>query len=154
MIALVPMTEKEFQVFFERLVREYAADKVRAGNWSEAEALERSRSETEKYLPQGVHTEGNFVCKLLNENDEAVGVLWYAQLKDRPKTGFIFDFEIHEPYRRRGYASQALAALEPQARSTGIKRLELHVFGYNTAARELYKKAGYFETNINMAKEI
>lgn len=154
MITLAPMSEADYQAFLERLIPEYAADKVRAGNWNEAEALERSRQDMEKYLPRGIHTEGNFVGNLLNENDEPVGVLWYARLEDRPGTAFIFEFEIHASFRRRGFATQALAALETHARSRGFKRLELHVFGYNTAARDLYKKAGYIETNVNMAREL
>ena len=36
-----PMTRDEFEVIFSRLVREYAADHVRAGNWTEDEAETR-----------------------------------------------------------------------------------------------------------------
>ena len=154
MIELVPMTEADYQVYLARAVAEYAADKVQAGNWSEAEAIEKSRLEFEHYLPEGIHTSGNFVGKLLNENDEPVGYLWYARLANKPEAAFIYDFEIYAPFRRRGYASQALAALEVHAKALGIKKLGLHVFGSNTAARELYKKAGFIETNVNMAKEI
>jgi len=51
MIELVPMTESEYQVYLARAVAEYAADKVQAGNWSEAEAIEQSRLSFEHYLP-------------------------------------------------------------------------------------------------------
>ena len=54
----------------------------------------------------------------------------------------------------QGYATQALEALEAHAKPNGVKKLGLHVFGHNTAARELYKKAGYLETNVSMAKVI
>jgi len=154
MIELVPMTESEYQVYLARAVSDYAADKVQAGNWSEAEAHEKSRLEFEHYLPEGIHTSGNFVGKLLNESNEPVGYLWYARLANKPETAFIYDFEIYVPFRRRGYASQALVALEQHAKARGLNRLELHVFGHNTAARELYKKAGFIETNINMARDI
>ena len=154
MIRLEPMSEAEYRVYLEKLILEYAAEKVRAGNWTEAESLERSRLETEGLLPQGVQTPGNFIHKLLNENGETVGILWYARREKPPETIFIYDFEIHESFRRRGYASQALLALEQQVRPQGIKKLELHVFGSNVAARELYKKSGFIETNVQMAKEI
>jgi RimJ/RimL family protein N-acetyltransferase len=154
MIKLIPMTEADYQVYLARAVAEYATDKVQAGNWSEAEALEKSRLEFEHSLPEGIHTPEHFVGKLLNENDEPVGYLWYARLENKPATAFIYDFEIYAPYRRRGYASQALAALVEHAKARGLNRLELHVFGYNTAARELYKKAGFIETNVNMARDL
>lgn len=43
MVRLVPMNESEFEIYLEKAIPEYAADKARAGDWSEEEALERSR---------------------------------------------------------------------------------------------------------------
>lgn len=154
MIDLVPMNEIDYQAYLTMIIPIYAAEKVQAGNWTEAESLERSRTEYDQYLPLGIHTPGHFVGKLLNEDGTSVGFLWYGFLDNRPETAFIFDFEIYADFRRRGYASQALVVLEGHARSRGAKKLELHVFGNNIAARELYKKVGYIETNVNMAKEI
>ena len=154
MIALVPMTESDYQGFLAKLIPDFASDKVQAGNWTEAESLERSSQEMAKLLPQGIHTPGQFVTKLVNESGEVVGDLWYARQENRPTEAFIFDFEILTPFRRRGYASQALDALVTLAKTQGFDRLALHVFGSNTAARELYKKSGFNETNVQMAKEI
>ena len=148
------MTEADYQAFLAKHIPEYAAEKVQAGNWTEAESLERARQDNQKLLPQGIHTPGHFLNMLINENAEMVGILWYARQESRPEEAFVFDFEIFEAFRRRGYASQALAALEVQAKAQGFKRLALHVFGFNTAARELYRKSGYIETNVNMAREI
>jgi len=154
MINLEPMSETDYLVFLAKITPEYAAEKVKAGNWKESEALELSRKEFEHLLPQGIHTPGHFLGKLIHDDGEPVGILWYELSEKRLDTAFIFDFEIYAPFRRRGYGAQALAALEAHARPRGVKRLELHVFGYNTPARELYKKAGYCETNVNMAKDI
>jgi ribosomal protein S18 acetylase RimI-like enzyme len=154
MINLVPMTEADYQVYLAKIIPEYAVDKVQAGNWTEAESLERSRKTFEYHLSQGIHTPGNFVGRLVNENGESVGFLWYELTEKRPETAFIFDFEILTPFRRLGYGVQALLALEAHVRARGVKRIELHVFGNNTAARELYKKVGYSETDISMAREI
>jgi len=154
MIQLIRMNEIEYLAYLEKAVSEYAAEKIQAGNWTEAEALERSRKDFERLLPQGHHTPSNFVNKLVSDNGETVGYLWYCILDNAVTKGFIYDFEIYPQYRRRGYASQALAALENEAKEIGVKKLELHVFGFNIAARELYKKSGFIETNVNMAKEI
>jgi RimJ/RimL family protein N-acetyltransferase len=67
---------------------------------------------------------------------------------------FIYDIEIYEPFRRRGYASQALLAAEDKARELGLKAIALHVFGYNTGARALYDKLGYRVTDLTMAKDL
>lgn len=58
MVELVPMSEAEFAAYLERAVREYADEKVRAGNWTQAIALERSRAEYDQLLPQGLATPG------------------------------------------------------------------------------------------------
>jgi len=154
MITLVPMSEAEYQTYLGSAIAAYAQDKVAAGNWSEAEALERSTKEFQHYLPQGIQTPGHFLFTLVNASGQRVGHLWYNQAAEKPQAAFIYDFEIDESFRRQGHATQALQALEVDARLKGVKQLGLHVFGHNTAARELYKKAGYHETNVNMSKEI
>ena len=154
MISLVKMTTEDFSAFLEKLIPAYAAEKVTSGNWIASEALERSRLEFEHILPQGIDTPQNFVGKLLDETQVPIGYLWYARREEDPEAAFIFDFEIYEPFRRRGYASEALQLLEERARQEGIKRLVLHVFGHNTAARELYRKLGYIETNLYLRKDL
>ena len=148
------MSESDYQNYQRTAIQKYADEKVQAGNWNSDEAIERSRKEFEGYLTQGVHTPAHFLFNLVNENGEKVGLLWYAELSDRPGNAFIYDFEIYDAFRRRGYASQALTALEKDARQRGMKQIGLHVFGHNSAARELYKKAGYLETNVMMSKKI
>ena len=66
MIKLQPMSLAEFQVYLERSVAEYADDKVKAGNWPQEGALERSRQEFNKYLPQGLDTPENFLRTLID----------------------------------------------------------------------------------------
>lgn len=154
MIALTPMTDADYRTYIERAVSIYAQERIEVGNWTETEALERSQQEFEKLLPQRNHTEANFLFTLVNETGQKVGYLWYNIDSQRSDFAFIYDFEIYEQFRRQGYATQALRALEAHAKPRGVKKLGLHVFGHNTAARELYKKAGFLETNVNMAKEI
>lgn len=154
MISLVPMNAADFAAYLEKTIPIYAREKVEAGNWTEAEALERSRKEYEHFLPEGLRTVGHFLFMLISETGEKVGWLWYALNEKKPDLAFIYDFEIYDQFRRRGYATSALAALEEHARPRGVKKLELHVFGFNTAARALYQKCGYAVTNVMMAKSI
>jgi RimJ/RimL family protein N-acetyltransferase len=156
MTDLVPMTPAEFEPFFERLVVEYAADKVRSGNWTSEESVRRSREDCQALLPKGTATPGQHLYRILDtETGEKVGIVWLAEDgRKSPPIGFIYDLEVEAPYRRRGYATQAMLALEVKARELGLATISLHVFGFNHEARALYAKLGYEITNINMSKSL
>jgi ribosomal protein S18 acetylase RimI-like enzyme len=154
MITFRQMTDSEFQSYLESAIIGYAAEKVQAGNWDESNALQRSRDAHQEYLPQGAKTPNNFLNILANEEGQAVGYIWYSILENVKSTLFLYDFEVYENFRRKGYALQSLNVLEGKARELRCEHIELHVFGFNTGAQALYEKAGYFVTNINMKKTI
>lgn len=154
MSKLVPMTQPEFEVYVERLVTEYAADNVRAGYWSESEALERSRKQTESLLPQGLQTKDHYLYTMF-DGETAVGMIWLRAELDRPvKGGFLFDVEIRQEFRGRGYGREIMSLIEEKARALEIRKLGLHVFGYNDVARKLYESVGYEVSSLNMIKEL
>jgi ribosomal protein S18 acetylase RimI-like enzyme len=154
MSKLTPMTQPEFDAYFEYLVPNYAADNVRAGYWSEDEALEKSRKQTMLLLSDGLQTKGHYLYTLY-DGDEAVGMIWLRAELDRPvKSGFIFDVEIKEEFRGRGYGKQAMLLIEEKARELGIQRMGLHVFAYNDVAKKLYEGIGYKVSSLNMLKEL
>lgn len=155
MIQLVPMSISDFEIYLNETIQEYAAEKIKAGNWSEADGLELSRKEFAQLLPNGVETPDNYLYTLENEDEEAVGILWVAKRiwGGRP-VAFVYDVAIKEDYRRRGYAHQAFLVLEDTMREMGMAEIALHVFGHNHAARALYEKLGYTITNINMSKQL
>jgi len=154
MISLRAMTEEEFQAFLAQSVPEYASEKVKAGNWTPEEAMERSRKDHATLLPEGL-TSPNQHLYTIELGSRPVGRLW---LSVDPQTaggaGFIYDLFVAEPFRRQGIAAEAMHLLEREALSLGVRSLALHVFGYNLAARALYRKLGYEITNINMSKAI
>jgi len=154
MIRLVPMTESEFDAYMEKVIPEYAAENVRAGYWSDEEALERSRKSFNGLLPQGVKTENNYLFRVkLEESGEKIGMVWMKH--EAPRThGFIFDISLDEAQRGKGYGKQAMLALEEKARDLGLETIGLHVFAYNTAAMKLYKGLGYEVTSQNMTKRL
>jgi ribosomal protein S18 acetylase RimI-like enzyme len=82
-------------------------------------------------------------------------MIWLRAELDRPiKSGFIFDVEVKEEFRGRGYGKQAMLLIEEEARKLGIKRMGLHVFGYNQVARNLYESIGYTVSSLNMLKDL
>ena len=154
MSKLIPMTQPEFDVYITRLIPEYAADNVRAGYWDESEALEKSRKETESLLPKGLQSENHYFYTLY-DGDQTVGIIWMRANVDRPtKSGFIFDVEIKEEFRGKGYGKQVMLLIEEKARELGLKSMGLHVFGYNKVAKNLYESIGYEVSSFNMTKKL
>jgi ribosomal protein S18 acetylase RimI-like enzyme len=153
---LVPMSRDRFVIYLERLITEYADDKVRAGNWAEEGAEARSRDEIMGLLPQGVATPGHTLFDVtLPEQEEPVGVLWLCALDEGGnRKAFIYDLRIRPDLRRQGLGTQALAHAEAWARSQGLASIALHVFGHAAEAVALYRKAGYQATNILMTKRL
>ena len=148
------MTETEFNAYLERTVPEYAAENVRAGYWSEEEALERSREAYQNLLPQGVHTENHYLFRIQEkETGEKIGVLWLKHATPR-KHGFVFDIALNENQRGKGFGKQAMLALEEVAKKMGLETIGLHVFAHNTAAMKLYAGLGYAVTSQNMVKRL
>ena len=155
MITLQSISPAEYKTWLTQAIREYADDKVGAGNWVAAEALDRSAAEFHRLLPDGPATPDNYVYSLAAAGEEAaVGVMWFAVPPWKPPIAFIYDLLIYEAYRRRGYATLALQALEEKVRGLGLDRIGLHVFAHNPAGRALCEKAGYAVTDINMAKKL
>lgn len=152
------MTAARYEDWHDRAIREYADDKARAGNWPAEEALSRSQDEFSRLLPDGLATPDNWLFSIENaENGTAVGIIWLAALPEQGGAGrraFIYDFEIDAAYRRRGYGTEALKALDEKAREMGFAEIGLHVFGHNLPARALYEKAGYEVTNVNMSRRL
>ena len=154
MSKLVPMTQSEFEAFVEHIIPAYAADKVRAGHWDEEEALEKSRKQTESLLPQGLQTKDHYLYTLY-DGDKSIGMIWLRVELDRPvKSGFIFEVEVKEEFRGKGYGKQAMLLIEEKARELGVKRMGLHVFGYNNVAKNLYERIGYKVSSTNMLKDL
>jgi ribosomal protein S18 acetylase RimI-like enzyme len=154
-IALQPMTQAEFDTWLPRVIVEYAHEHVVDGRWSEDEAVEKSRAEHSKLLPQGLATPGHHLWTITRSGDrKAVGLLWVQMMETPRPHVFVYDIEVHPDFRRNGYAEAAMTELELVARRMGAETIRLHVFGHNTAARPLYVKLGYEPTNIVMAKSL
>ncbi len=156
MIRLLPMTEGEFEAYLARDIATFAEVMVKAGYWNAPSALDKSRAAHQRLLPEGLATGDHHIFTIEDtERCEKVGAIWLAVDReyDGP-AGFIYDLVIDEPYRRMGFATQAMLALEEKAKELGLVILRLHVFTYNAVARSLYEKLGYEVSSLNMAKSL
>jgi RimJ/RimL family protein N-acetyltransferase len=155
-IRFVELADGPYREYRKDLVRDYAADEVRAGAWSQAEAESRAARDVDGLLPEGAATQGHFLYALRDDSTGAdVGNVWFA-IRDTGvgRSVWIYDIIIHEEFRRKGYASRTLELVEDRARELGARSVELHVFGHNHGARALYEKVGYNVTSITMAKPL
>jgi GNAT superfamily N-acetyltransferase len=150
-----PMTADEFDVFRTRLVRDYAADHVRAGNWPEDEAQERAASQTDSLLPEREQTPGTLLLVAETADGAPVGHVWVG-LNQTPAAGgaWIYDIEVLAGHRGQGYGRALLAAAEQETVRHGVHAMGLNVFGPNAVARGLYESAGYEITTLQMRKEL
>ena len=150
------MNAREFAAYVERAIPEYAQDKVESGQWSKASSLGLSRQGYAELLPKGLETPDNFLFTLHDRATlQEVGMLWYAvEERASERIAYVYDILVEQEHQRKGYASQAFAALGLEVASRGLSGIALHVFGHNRPARALYAKLGFRPTNISLFKKV
>ncbi len=156
MVKLVPLSKSEFSEYWKSDIKQYAAENIKAGYWDKEGAIHRSELEHKRILPGGPTTPGHFLFSIVDPgNEEKVGIVWFfIQKRAKPPTCFIYDLFIFEKHRRKGYATQALRAVEEAAARKRTQSLALHVFNHNRAAKSLYVKAGFRASGISMMKKV
>ncbi len=156
MTALIPMRDEAFDIFLVESAAGYADDNIRSGRWLPEGAHERALSELKHSLPQGVDTADNYLFEILAEPGGAtVGYIWCA-IHDHygQRSAFVYDLEVKPEFRRRGYASDALEAIQAHVTGLGVGSIGLHVFSFNEGAIALYEKLGFQVTGMNMQKTL
>ncbi|MFX3618131.1 MAG: GNAT family N-acetyltransferase [Sporolactobacillus sp.] len=152
-VFLTQMNEADFQPYALQSIREYAAEKQKAGTWLPDEALHRAEAEYHFLLPQGYATPNHYFFSLTDEKQQKIGIIWlhYSPLQ-RNREGFIYDFQIFTPYRDHGLGQSAMRTFFDYCRNHGLQKLSLHVFAHNDRAVHIYQKLGFLATDINMTK--
>lgn len=155
-IVLAPMSPDEFAHFVGWAVREQAAHHIRTGRCAPHQALDYAKGEYLLALPDGLQTQGSY---LYTARDAATGARvgsLFLMLRRRAEAmeTFVFNIVVDEEKRRRGYGRAMMRAALDWAREHGTASVGLHVFGHNTAARELYTSLGFRETNVSMQLDL
>lgn len=153
-VRLDPMTDDDFATYRRRVVGGYAEAHVQAGSWPADDALARAEEETASLLPDGLATPGQHLFTAW-DGANAVGLIWFAERADSDGlVGFIYDVEVADEWRGKGYGEAIMRAVEEKVRDTGLTTIRLHVFGNNTVARSLYRKLDYAEIHVTMDKPL
>ena len=99
-------------------------------------------------------TPGHYIF-VVEADGVAVGRLWLAERElAARRVMFVYDITVEAEHQGHGYGRAAMQLAEDEARSRGIGRIELNVFGGNAVARGLYRSLGYVETSAQMAKDL
>lgn len=104
---------------------------------------ERYRANWERWMK-----DPRFCLLVALENESIVGNLNIVPDPDGFEVGMLVD----AAHRGKGIGSALLAAGIEWAREHDIKALHLTVFPHNTAARALYRKAGFVELEVQPAR--
>ena len=151
---LRPLRPDELPAFMEHSIRSYAEGIETQGGQTAEFARQKSEADHAAILPQGLETPGHWIHGV-EAGDERVGLLWLAERDSGGRRVlFIYDVEIDEAHRGMGYGRAAMELAEQEAKSLGIGRIELNVFGGNDVARRLYRSLDYVETSVQMAKDL
>lgn len=149
MLQMRPMTQTEFREYRERAARGYARDLIESGQSAPDEADARALACIDTLLPDGLLT--------LSESADGsvLGHLWYGVVAEGPhRSLFIYDLEIEPAFRRQGWATRVLQALEDDARELRVSEIGLSVFNHNAAALALYRELGFAAVTTTFVKSI
>jgi ribosomal protein S18 acetylase RimI-like enzyme len=130
----------------------YIDDLMAAGD-TLAEAEANADASMDQTFPGGSPAPGQLVGRVLVAG-EPIGELWVGPFGGDPTRWWVWDVEIDEERRGRGYGRQAMLLAEELARASGAASIGLNVFAHNKVARSLYTSLGYQETSVRMRKAL
>jgi ribosomal protein S18 acetylase RimI-like enzyme len=147
------MTPQEYDAWRPGAIEGYAAEHADAGSRPAETSLEQARKEFDELLPDGVDTPEHHLL-VATDHGTRVGLLWLNIPPPPQRAAFVYDVEVDETLRGKGYGRAIMLAAEAYVRERGSSSLRLHVFGSNAVARSLYESLGYATTNVMMAKRL
>ena len=143
------MQDDEFVAWLPQLREDYAEELIRDYGMSADQARAQAVAEIDGRRPAG-HS-----VFVIDVDGEPVGHLWLVERHDSygPILS-VYDIDVDQPYRGRGYGKAAMLFAEEEARRRGLTRMALRVGARNDIARNLYRSLGFEENDVAMSKPI
>ena len=149
-----PMQPDEYPAWVAASKAGYANDITTHGGLPADVAGRKAEADFANILPEGLQTPGH-VFFIVEAGGEPVGYLWLAEREQHgQRTLFVYEIEIHEGHRGKGYGRAAMLLAEDEALARGLDQVQLNVFGGNEVARGLYRSLGYIENAVLMTKQL
>jgi GNAT superfamily N-acetyltransferase len=153
-VSLRPMRDDEFARWLPTMRDGYAASIANHAGMAPDAARRKADADSEALFPGGRPSPEQWVY-VVEVDGEAVGGLWVAEREiEGDRALWIYDVDVDEPHRGKGYGRAAMRFAEEEARRRGLDAVALNVFGGNEVARNLYRSLGYGETAILMKKSV
>lgn len=154
-IKLSPMSEEDYQRFYNKSLQEYAYNQTLTGNWPASEAVARARDEMAQMLPEGLNTPNAFLSNILDEVENKIGMMWFYLDEGRPqKTVVLLEFFLFPQFRNRGLEYKVLQVFEEGIKAIGVKRIELQVFGHKAEDIKMYLDQDFKQTMVLFGKDL
>jgi ribosomal protein S18 acetylase RimI-like enzyme len=155
-VVFEPMSKADLRTYRAGQIQRHAEMEARDLNTPLSDALEKARREYDEFFPGGVAPKDVHLFTIVDPAlGSRVGIIWFGMHEEGPElTAFVEDFLIHEEFRRRGYGTQSLLALERKVRELGVEAISLFVQAHNQAAERLYARAGFSITGIETRKRL
>jgi ribosomal protein S18 acetylase RimI-like enzyme len=145
-LSIVPMPAERVPAYFRGFAEWYAEALADLG-CSPADELHRHvEAYLRPYLGDDGLPAGSMVFDIFaDDRPEPVGAAWCGgvDLGFGP-VFYVHDLRIHAPYRRKGYAKEALATIHELSRARGgLRGVGLSVLAHNVIAKRLYAADGF-----------
>jgi ribosomal protein S18 acetylase RimI-like enzyme len=106
------MTKAQFSEFMEVILSPYVAERAAADHVSTDVAERYARDQHARLLADGHLTAGHRFLRIVStNNNQPVGGVW-LWIDVGNKQAFLYNITVFPQYRRRGFASDALALVE------------------------------------------
>lgn len=150
-----PMTEAEQTAYRDKTAEGYVRQRVEFGGETEEVAADHARASMEKLWPGGRPAPGQHLY-VAEVDGQVVGTLWLSETTPDgiPGNAWIYDIEIDDPYRGKGYGRDLICAAEKLALELGCENLALNVFGGNEVAISLYQSLGFRASSLQLSKRL
>lgn len=148
-----PLTPEQSEFYLVHSQEGYIEDLVRAGALDERTARRKAAID---YADLAYEGETTYVAGYADVDgaEEWVGVIGWGLrgfgTEHEEPTLYIYDFEVFERFRRRGFGEGLLTYAAAEAARSGARALRLTVWEGNDGAKALYRKVGFLDENARM----
>lgn len=155
MIQLQKMPQAEFELYYPKDLQHLADELAKARDLTAEESLRQATASYDSLFPtRQVSSPDQFVFSIV-DGGRKVGTLHFGIRRDKAfPYAWIWNIEIAPEFRGKGYAKQALVAMESEVKILSISSIGLNVFGHNSTAIHLYRKLNYQVASMSMYKDL
>ena len=146
------LTPEQASAYLPHSQRGFADDLVRAGALDEDRALRTAVADYSSLEGDGTTYVAGYAE--IDGAEEWVGVIGWAlkgfDADHEERTLYVYDLEVFERFRRRGFGEGLLAHAAAEAERAGADAVRLTVWAGNDAATALYRRLGFVDESTRM----